>query len=183
MTKQIAIYFAALAIAASVLAFPSLCEDFQGKVVRIVDGDTLDVLYSQQAQRVRLYGVDAPEKSQPFGSRARQFTAGLVFGHTVTVRDKGRDRYGRALAEITRSDGRSLNRELVANGFAWHYKHYSSDLNLAQIEEIARKQKRGLWIDAGPIAPWEFRKFERQQKAIGDTRRHRQDGSDEGITR
>lgn len=172
MTQRRASYLAALAIAALVLAFRSPGADFQGRVVRIVDGDTLDVLHSQQAERVRLYGVDAPEKSQPFGSRARQFTAGLVFGQTVTVRDKGRDRYGRALAEIRLSDGRSLNRELVANGFAWHYKHYSSDFDLVQIEEIARKQKRGLWVDARPIAPWEFRKFERQRKAIGAASRH-----------
>lgn len=167
MTKRRASYLGALAIAAFVLAFPSPGEDFQGKVVRIVDGDTVEVLHGQRAQRIRLYGVDAPEKSQPFGSRARQFTAGLVFGHTVSVREKGRDRYGRALAEIRLSDGRSLNRELVANGFAWHYKHYSNDLGLAEMEEIARKQKRGLWVDTRPIAPWEFRKFERQQNAIG----------------
>lgn len=172
MTKRIATYFAALAIAVSLFAVPSPGDDFQGRVVRIVDGDTIDVLHNRQAQRIRLYGVDAPEKSQPFGSRARQFTARLVFGQCVSVRDMGRDRYGRALAEIRLLDGRSLNRELVSNGFAWHYKHYSSDLDLAQIEEIARKQKRGLWVDTRPIAPWEFRKFERQQNAIGAAARH-----------
>ena len=127
MAKRRAGSVVGLAIALLVLAVPSAGEDFQGKVVRIVDGDTIEVLHSLRAERIRLHGVDAPEKSQAFGSRARQFTAGLVFGRIVTVREKGRDRYGRTLAEIALPDGRILNRELVANGFAWHYKRYSSD--------------------------------------------------------
>jgi endonuclease YncB( thermonuclease family) len=147
-----------------VLAVPAPGEDFQGKVVGIVDGDTIEVLHSLRTERIRLHGVDAPEKSQAFGSRARQFTAGLVFGRIVTVREKGRDRYGRTLAEIALPDGRILNRELVANGFAWHYKRYSSDRSLARLEETARAQKKGLWVDAHPVAPWEFRRLEAQKK-------------------
>ncbi len=129
-----------------------------------MDGDTIEVLHSLRTERIRLHGVDAPEKSQAFGSRARQITAGLVFGRIVTVREKGRDRYGRTLAEIVLPDGRILNRELVASGFAWHYKRYSSDLGLARLEETARAQKRGLWVDAHPVAPWEFRRLEAQKK-------------------
>jgi micrococcal nuclease len=87
-----------------------------------------------------------------------------VFSRIVTVREKGRDRFGRTLAEIALPDGRILNRELVANGFAWHYKRYSSDLGLARLEETARAQKRGLWVDAHPVAPWEFRRLETQKK-------------------
>ncbi len=132
--------------------------------MRIEDGDTIEVLHSLRAERIRLHGVDAPEKSQAFGSRARQFTAGMVFGLIVTVRAKGRDRYGRTVAEIALPDGRILNRELVANGFAWHYKRYSSYLDLARLEATARAQKRGLWVDAHPIAPWEFRRSEPQKK-------------------
>jgi endonuclease YncB( thermonuclease family) len=161
MEERRAYGVAGLAIALLLLAVPSPGEDFQGKVVRIVDGDTIEVLHSLRAERIRLHGVDAPEKSQAFGSRARQFTAGLVFGRIVIVREKGRDRYGRTVAEIALPDGRILNRELVANGFAWHYKRYSSDLDLARLEETARAQKKGLWVDAHPIAPWEFRRRER----------------------
>ena len=142
MAKRRACGAAGLAIAVLVLAVPSPGEDFQGKVVRILDGDTIEVLHSLRAERIRLHGVDAPEKSQAFGSRARQFTAGLVFGRSVTVREKGRDRYGRTLAEIVLPDGRILNRELVASGFAWHYKRYSSDLGLARLEE-RRVRRRG----------------------------------------
>lgn len=158
MTRRRASGSAGLVITLLVLAVPSPGENFQGKVVGIVDGDTVDVLHSLRAERIRLYGVDAPEKSQAFGSRARQFTARLAFGRTVTVREKGRDQHGRTLAEIGLPDGRSLNRELLANGFAWHYKRYSSDFDLAQAEAIARAQNRGLWVDAHPIAPWEFRR-------------------------
>ena len=164
MAKRRAGSVVGLAIALLVLAVPSGGEDFQGKVVRIVDGDTIEVLHSLRAERIRLHGVDAPEKSQAFGSRARQFTAGLVFGRIVTVREKGRDRYGRTLAQIALPDGRILNRELVANGFAWHYKRYSSDLSLARLEEAARGEKKGLWVDAHPVAPWEFRRVEAQKK-------------------
>lgn len=167
MAKRRASSVAGLAIALLVLAVPSPGEDFQGKVVRIVDGDTIEVLHSLRPERIRLNGVDAPEKSQAFGSRARQFAARLVFGRIVTVREKGRDRYGRTLAEIALPDGRILNRELVANGFAWHYKRYSSDLGLARLEETARAQKRGLWVDAHPVAPWEFRRVEAQKKPGG----------------
>lgn len=137
-----------------------------------MDGDTIEVLHSLRAERIRLHGVDAPEKSQAFGSRARQFTAGLVFSRIVTVHERGRDRYGRTLAEIALPDGRVLNRELVANGFAWHYKRYSSDLGLARLEETARAEKRGLWADAHPVAPWEFRKLEAKKNQGAATRRY-----------
>ena len=172
MAKRRASSVAGLAIALFVLAVPSPGEDFQGKVVRIVDGDTIEVLHRLRPERIRLHGVDAPEKSQAFGSRARQFTAGLVFARIVTVREKGRDRYGRTLAEIALPDGRILNRELVANGFAWHYKRYSSDRDLARLEETARAQKRGLWVDAHPVAPWEFRRLEAQKKLGGSMLRY-----------
>jgi len=172
MEKRRAGGVAGLAVALLVLAVPSPGEDFQGKVVRIVDGDTIEVVHRLRAERIRLQGVDAPEKAQAFGARARQFTAGLVFGLIVTVREKGRDRYGRTLAEIALPDGRILNRELVANGFAWHYKRYSSDLSLARLEETARAQKRGLWVDAHPVPPWNFRRLETRKKQSAPILRH-----------
>jgi endonuclease YncB( thermonuclease family) len=153
--------FTALVAALLFLALPSACGEFQAKVIAVADGDTIDVLHGLRAERIRLHGVDAPERSQAFGSRARQFTAGLVFGAIVTVRGKGRDSYGRVLAEIVLRDGRILNRELVADGFAWHYKRYSSDRELARLEQVAGAQKRGLWADAHPIAPSEFRARQR----------------------
>lgn len=89
MAKRRAGSAVGLGIVLLVLAVPSAGEDLQGKVVRVADGDTIEVLHNLRAERIRLHDVDAPEKSQAFGSRARQFTAGLVFSRIVTVREKG----------------------------------------------------------------------------------------------
>lgn len=122
------------------------------------DGDTIDVLREGRAVRVRLEGIDTPERGQPFGTRAKQFTSDLVFGKTVAVQVKGTDQYGRILGEVILPDGRSLNRELVRNGYAWWYRRYSDDPVLQQLEEEARRERRGLWRDQNPIPPWEFRR-------------------------
>src|SRR5207247_8066819 len=74
--------------------------DFTGNVVGILDGDTIDVLHDGRAERIRLQGIDCPEKRQAFGTRAKQFTSHLAFGKTVTVRVTGRDRYGRNLGQL-----------------------------------------------------------------------------------
>jgi endonuclease YncB( thermonuclease family) len=132
-------------------------EEFVGRVVGVTDGDTLTVLRGRQAERVRLQGVDAPEKRQAYGDRARRFTADLAFDRTVTVRTTGRDRNGRLLGEVVLPDGRSLNQELVRAGYAWWFRKYSRDVQLARLEGEARSGRRGLWADQAPEAPWEFR--------------------------
>lgn len=134
--------------------------DFSGKVIGVMDGDTIEVLNSDNKPiRVRLAAIDCPEKAQPFGSKAKQFTASLCFGKVVTVKPTGTDQYGRTLANIILPDGRSLNEEILRSGFAWHYKKYSSDEKLSLLEKEASKNKIGLWIDPNPIAPWDFRKL------------------------
>ncbi len=112
--------------------------------------------------------MDAP-KVTGLRVAGRQFTAGLVFGCIVTVQE-GAERYGDDGGDAL-LDGRVLNRELVANGFAWH-KRYSSDLGLARLEETARAQKRGLWVDAHPVAPWGFRRLETQKNQRAAIRRY-----------
>ncbi len=148
----------ALAIAAVATALPCLAEDFRAKVVRIVDGDTIEVMGEGQPKRVRFVGIDAPERKQPFGSQARQFVGQKVFGKTVTIRSAGIDAYRRILGEVILADGRSLNQELVVNGLAWHYKRFSADCQLARLEDEARAARRGLWSDRNPIPPWDFRR-------------------------
>lgn len=140
-----------------VLAISISAENFRGRVIAVLDGDTLDVLVDRQPRRIRLFGVDAPEKSQAFGQRAKQATARLLFGTTVGVIDHGRDRYGRTLGEVFLPNGTSLNQRLVEEGFAWHYVKYSSDSRLAALEQAARAARRGLWVDSAPVPPWEFR--------------------------
>jgi len=124
--------------------------------------------------RLRLAEVDCPEKGQAFATRARQFTGSLTFGKDVTVRSHGIDRYGRILADIVLADGRSLNRELVRAGLAWHYKRYSSNVELAALEAEARAAHRGLWADPHAIPPWEFRDARKgnvPEPALGGFRR------------
>jgi endonuclease YncB( thermonuclease family) len=131
---------------------------FTGKCIGVSDGDTITVLHNNTPVKVRLYGVDAPESKQAFGTRAKQFTAQLAFGKPVTVYGKGTDRYGRVLGWVC--VGRTgVNSELVRNGYAWWYRQYSPrETRLQQMEAQAKQARRGLWSDAAAVAPWEFRR-------------------------
>jgi micrococcal nuclease len=126
-------------------------------VVGVADGDTITVLRDHRGVTVRLAGIDAPEKRQAYGRRAKEYAASLAFGKTVTVRVTGRDRYARLVAEVMLPDGRNLNQELVRAGFAWWFRKYSRDMTLAHLEEEAREGRRGLWADPSPEAPWSYR--------------------------
>ncbi len=136
---------------------PAGREAFEGKVVGVADGDTLVVLDGTAQVRVRLHGIDCPERGQAFGTAAKRFASSLAFGKTVTVRARGKDRYGRLLAEVVLPDGRSMNRELVAAGMAWHYARYSDDESLAKAERRAREARLGIWSEPEPVAPWSYR--------------------------
>ena len=110
-------------------------------------------------ERVRLWGIDAPESKQPWGSRAKQFTDDLVFGKVVIVHVRDIDRYKRTVAEIILPDARNLNQELVRAGMAWWYRQFAKrDTVLPALEQEAREAKRGLWADPSPVLPWEWRK-------------------------
>ncbi len=142
----------------ALVASQVLAADFTGRVVGVSDGDTITVMHNGKGERIRLHGIDCPEKRQAFGNRAKQFTSKLVFGTTVTVQVVDRDRYGRTVAEVLLPDGRSLNRELVKAGFAWWYWRYTpDDETLALLEREARGAQRGLWADPHAVAPWEWR--------------------------
>jgi len=132
------------------------------KVVGIVDGDGLKILENNVVTNIRLSDIDCPERHQPFGERARQTTADLAFGKTVSVKYKGKS-YNRLVAEVTLPDGRSLNRELVAQGYAWWYPAYSKDKSYKQLEQNARENHLGLWADKHPVPPWEWRKNEKEK--------------------
>lgn len=138
-------------------------ETISGLVVRVIDGDTLVVLCEAKRQeKVRLAEIDCPEKKQAFGQKAKAFTADLVAGNMVSVEIKTIDRYGRIVGEVfLTSSGASLNRELVANGYAWWYRRYSKDSSLGQIESTARRARLGLWHDNNPTPPWEWRRLNR----------------------
>lgn len=131
---------------------------FQGKITAIKDGDTYKVLYNGKEETIRLAHIDCPEKKQPFGNKAKQFASNICFGKVVTVKTEGKtDRNKRIIGEIILQDGTNVNKELVKNGLAWHYKKYSNNNEYAELEMTARQQQIGLWTDKEPIAPWEWR--------------------------
>ncbi len=140
------------------LLIPSFTWAWPGEVVGVADGDTITVLRDKTSIKIRLYGIDCPEKrGQAFGKKAKQFTSKMVFGKHVEIKPVDQDRYGRTVAWVY-VDGKNLNEELVKAGLAWHYKKYSSDQSLANMENQARKIKIGLWVDPEAIAPWTFRR-------------------------
>ncbi len=142
----------------------SVCaQQYTATVVGIADGDTLHVLFNGKPARVRLAGIDCPEKSQPFGSKAKQFTSDLVFGKEVTISVEGKDKYGRMLGNVILPDGTSLNHNLVRAGYAWWYRRFSHDKELAALEAEAQYHNRGLWADSTSIAPWQFRKENKER--------------------
>lgn len=139
--------------------FQPSAQQLRGKVVSVADGDTFTLLTRDNKQiKIRLHGVDCPEKKQDFGARAQQFTSSMVFGKEVAVEVKKKDRYGRSTALVYLADGKMLNEELLREGYAWHYKTYDKNPAWAALEAEARKDKRGLWAAKRPVAPWTYRK-------------------------
>ena len=158
---------AAISLAVSLHGFACAdvhADELRAHVTRVRDGDSMEMRRGSTTVRVRVFGVDAPERGQPWSSRARQFTAGLVGNREVVVRVKDRDRYGRTVGEVILTDGRNLGEELVRAGLAWHYRVFSNDPTLARLEADARAAGRGLWSDPHPTPPWEFRRAIRDGK-------------------
>ena len=143
-----------------------------GTVVKIVDGDTFDLLTKdKRTLRIRMYGIDCPEKKQDFYQSAKNALAGYIFKKNVRLKITGHDRNRRTIAMVY-CNGQNINLAMIKNGFAWHFIKYSSDANFAKAEKQARMAKAGLWKKPGAVAPWEFRKQKRQvsQKLVGDSR-------------
>lgn len=135
---------------------------FTGKVIGIKDGDTVIVIDSFNTQTtLRLAEVDCPEKKQPFGNRAKQFTSDAVFLKTVTYLVTDKDRYGRSVAKVYYKN-KYLSAEIIKNGMGWQYKKYSTSQELAQYEKQARSGKIGLWIDPNAIRPSQWRKVKKR---------------------
>lgn len=131
-----------------------------GQVVSVTDGDTIKVMHDGVETKVRLYGVDTPEKKQAYGKKAKEFTASLVAGKKVDVDPIDQDRYGRTVGIVT-ATGQSLNKSLVKNGYAWVYQKYchrAECKSWTSEEAQARSAKLGLWADQKPVPPWEWRR-------------------------
>lgn len=134
--------------------------DFSGKVVKVIDGDTVEVLTHRNTKvRIRLHGIDAPEKHQAYGNKSRLFLASLIAGKEITVKNKGKDIYNRTLG-ILYYQNSDINAKMVSNGYAWayRYKNIPSNKAMVSLEKQAKKKRLGLWRDKNPIEPWKFRK-------------------------
>lgn len=170
--------FAILLLAAILLLFPQRASgaELQGTVVGISDGDTLTVLDAARVtHRIRLNGIDAPEKGQPFGARAKEQLAALAFGKPVVVTWIKHDRYGRIVGQVRLVASPSCTSSgcpqsgdvglaLIEAGLAWHYKRYQGEQSAedrqryARAEDDARARRLGLWHDPHPVAPWDYRR-------------------------
>lgn len=145
-----------LALLLLLAAAPAI--EFEGRVVAIIDGDTVGVMRAGREVRIRLHGIDAPEKRQAYGRRAQDYLGEMIFKQTVRVVIRSKDRYGRSVADLYLGS-KHVNQEMVRAGMAWWFRRYAPrDTELRELEERAREAGIGLWADADAIAPWNFRK-------------------------
>ncbi len=136
-------------------------EIITGKVIKVADGDTLTLLTdSNKKIRIRLAGIDAPERKQPFGNSAKEILAKLVFQKKILIETQTKDRYRRTVG-IVFLDNQNVNNELVRQGMAWVYKKYTDNETLYKLEDKAKTRRIGLWADETPIAPWDWRRGNR----------------------
>lgn len=155
--------FAIITVAAFIVAVgPAHAATLEGRVVGITDGDTVTVLVDRREVKVRVAGIDAPEKKQAFGQRSKEHLSDCAFGKAVSVEWSKTDRYGRTIGKVT-VDGVDCGLRQVQDGLAWHYKAYAKEQSAtdrgsyadAEFQAVARKA--GLWSDPHPTPPWEFR--------------------------
>ena len=155
------ILMAGLMLAFSVISHADL---ITGRVVSVTDGDTITILDNTNTQhKIRLAGIDAPERKQPFGTASKKSLSDLVYGKQVEVDWQKHDRYGRIVGKVL-INNRDANLEQVNRGMAWFYAKYQNEQSVqdrqeyAGAQDYAEKNRVGLWADTNPTPPWEFRK-------------------------
>lgn len=138
-------------------------DGLSGTAVKIPDGDTFTLLTpGKKSIRIRLFGIDAPEKGQDFYQVSRDYLGSLLEGKTLTVQVRDTDRYQRIVGDVYLPDNRYVNRLMVEAGLAWHYRQYSKSMELAKAEQQARENRLGLWKQPNAQPPWEWRKEQRE---------------------
>ena len=129
------------------------------KLKRVTDGDTV---VTSEDIRIRLWGIDTPERDQPYGGKATTALKRMLRWEKLYLETKNVDRYGRTVGVIYTADGEEINLEMVCDGHAWWYEYYAPDRpQFKQCQEDAQKNKRGLWAEEDPVAPWDWRRKKR----------------------
>ena len=155
---------ALLCVLGSLHPLPCYSNVLNGRIVAIADGDTLTILDGTHTQhKIRIVGIDAPEKRQGFGQRSKASLAALAFNHTAKADCRKIDRYKRNLCVVS-VGGRDVGLEQIRAGMAWHYKHYAKEQPASErvayerAENEAKAKRLGLWVDADPVPPWDWRR-------------------------
>lgn len=132
--------------------------EFTGKVIAVMDGDTLMVMQGDRPVKVRLAEIDAPEKAQPYGMASQQSLAGMVMGRQVQVTSRAIDDYGRMIAIVSVA-GLNVNHEQVRRGMAWEYSRFHNNRPVMELQDEAQQARRGLWAAGETIEPSQWRKL------------------------
>lgn len=134
-----------------------LADTLKGKVVKIADGDTFHLLLEDNStQKIRLYGIDCPEKRQPYHQVAKDHLSELIFSKYILVVTKGKDQFGRVIG-IAHAGNKIINEEMLRAGLAWHFTRYDQNPEWSKLEKEAAKKRIGLWKDKFPTPPWKWR--------------------------
>ena len=156
------------------VANPEISDGYQ--VLKVSDGDTISIQkvdngkFVGEILKIRMYGMDAPEKSQDYGPESRQALEKLVAGKTLSIEIKNKDRYGRTVA-IVYANGKNVNEEMVKTGNAWWYQEYAKkDTQFEEYQKNAMKKKLGLFSRKGYIEPWVYRKNKKENNSLAKTR-------------
>jgi endonuclease YncB( thermonuclease family) len=153
--KRILILIAVL-LATAVAGY---AQRFPVKVVGISDGDTFTVINRDKLQlKIRIFGIDAPEKKQAYGNKSKKALSDLIYGKDIEIDVQSQEKWGRYVAKVYTPDGKDVGLLMLQAGMAWHYTEFDKSASYARAQETAKKNRKGLWADKNPVAPWIFRK-------------------------
>lgn len=156
--KKILIILIFILAAVFIKEFIGTNESLEAKVIKVIDGDTINVLENKQVLKIRLFGIDAPESKQEFGKESTDFLASMIMDKNIRIIYKDKDQYGRIIG-IVEFDGKDINKIMVSSGYAWAYTYYSDIYAKDQI--LAKEKKLGLWKSENPLEPHKWRKQNR----------------------
>ncbi len=151
------VFFPTLLLVMTILSPGLSWADFKAKVMSVQEGDRITIYHGGKTHALHLNGIDCPDPKQPYGKQAKRTTAAFIGGRDVTIRGMHHDRAGKAVAEVLLSDGRNVGHELVKEGLAWVRPETSTGKLLAEVQELARAEHKGLWSEPNPIPPWKWK--------------------------